>query len=130
MRCQAAAADTVGATELDCLAVRHRCKCAAQLLTAVCDAPRQAAAAETPEAWAAVLGGLAELCAALGEPLGGGQAPTSAMGAGGAPDVALFGPGQLAVLAAAAPTAGARADVLRIAGALPALPAAAELGDW
>ena len=96
----------------------------------MCGATRQAAAAETPDAWAAVLGGLAELCAALGEPLGGGAASTSALGAGGAPDVALFRPGQLVALAAAAPTAGARADVLRIAGALPALPAAAELSDW
>ena len=103
---------------------------AALQFPAVCDLACQAAVTETPEAWAAVLGGLAELCAALGEPLGGGRLRTSTLGAGGAPDVDLFAPGQLAALAAAAPTAVARRDVLRIAGALPALPAAAELGDW
>ena len=73
------------------------------------------ASAETPEAWAAILGGLAELCAAL-EP---GQAPPP------------FAPGQLAALAAAAPAGTPRADALRLAAAaLPGLPADAALQDW
>jgi len=73
------------------------------------------APAETPEAWAAILGGLAELCAAL-EP---DQAPPP------------FAPGQLAALAAAAPAGAPRADALRLAAAaLPGLPADAALQDW
>jgi len=77
-----------------------------------------------------VLGGLAELGMGLGAQLDGGRLSVSALGGGGAPDIALFAPGQLTALAAAAPTAAARCDVLRMAAALPALPASAELHDW
>jgi hypothetical protein len=114
-------------------------------------------AEETPAAWAAILGGLAELCSGLGALALGGEvaAPEDVAGAlpaalepepaagkagkrGGKGKAAAAsaaqasgsnedGDGPLQRLLAMAPTQGARRAVWRIAAALPATPAAASL---